>query len=164
VPTTRGMKRPSVVGPAILFIPESPSWFQRLVDQKQVRQQRPQVNRGVQIVDQLRADRVLGENQPDSSAGRTSIRLQNLPERRITIDRLQFSCLDEGFEQAGRSVRAASVCWRNDRSCCRMDCSGRPPAPVRHTQHELIRLLDGGATGRQLFLGGTSRRPLRGQM
>src|SRR5580658_4937312 len=58
-----------------------PALFERFVEQEQIREKRAQVNRRVQVIDELRANRGLGERQPHRRLRGTRIRLDDPQER-----------------------------------------------------------------------------------
>src|SRR5262249_58690771 len=55
---------PSPTRPILSCAISTSATLERLVDQEDVREQRAEVDRGVEIVDELRADRLLRQNQP----------------------------------------------------------------------------------------------------
>ena len=60
-----------------------------LPDQKHVREQRAQMNGGIQVVDELRTDDRLGENQLNGGERVAGVAVQNRKERAVFLGGLQ---------------------------------------------------------------------------
>ena len=60
-----------------------PVKLERFVDQEQIRQQRAQVDRCIQVVDELRSDGRLREHEPDGRAGVPRVALDDFDKRAI---------------------------------------------------------------------------------
>ena len=65
-----------------------------LAYQKQVGEQCAEMDRGIQIVDQLRADRGLGQNQLNGGEGIAGIAVQHRKERQVFFGRLEAFFFD----------------------------------------------------------------------
>jgi hypothetical protein len=57
--------------------------LENLVDQEKVREQRAEMNRGVQVVDQLGTDRGLGQNQPNGGERVVGIAIEDRQKRLV---------------------------------------------------------------------------------
>src|SRR2546430_654841 len=83
--------------------------LERFVDQEEIRQQRAQVDRGVEVVDELRSDRRLREHEPDGRAGVPGVALDHVGERAIgrRVETCPLGDIDDEFAEPGERPVAA---------------------------------------------------------
>jgi len=77
--------------------------LQNFVDEKQVCEQRAEVNRGIQVIDELRADGGLGENQLNCGEGIVGVTLQHGDVREVALSRLKVFLFNRRGKRLGQS-------------------------------------------------------------
>ena len=104
--------------------------FQDFVDEEQIGEQRAQVDRRVEVVDDLRADRRLREHQLNRGLRVARVALDDRDERVVRRRRLQALLLDVAREDAGEPAQrrvAALAGTRGPGGRCR--CPDREERP-----------------------------------
>src|SRR5439155_3527921 len=139
--------------------------FQDFVDEEQVGEKGAQVNGSVQVVDQLRADRSLGQHEAKRRLRVPAVAVEDAEEVAVRRSRFDVQALDKTVEEFGQTGqrRVASTQILTDLGSRGASFLARQAlGGVR--QHELVAFLDGIAAVVELGprLCGRSSRDLLG--
>ena len=121
--------------------------LQDLIDEKQICEQCADVDRGVQVVDQLRAEGSLGKNNLDGCERVTSVPIEHGEKGVVRFGRLQaslFYCRRISLGQPGKRFDSAMQIVAHLPTGPAAFITIESLAGVR--EHEFVAFLDGGAT------------------
>src|ERR1700674_277703 len=114
-----------------------------LVDEKQIGEQRAEVNRRVEIVDQLRADRGLRQHQADCGAGVAGVSIQHGNERMVLFRWLELFALQDLREHVSEAVeRLVALCQQRPKLRAAAAARLGPKTLRGIGEHELVALLN----------------------
>ena len=99
LPYRHGRERGRPAGLSSRTPPRSGCNLQDFVDEEQIGEQRAQVDRGVEIVHELRAKRWLGEHEPDRRPSVTRVAIEHFNEGAVVTQGLELFLLSQAAEQ-----------------------------------------------------------------
>src|SRR3989304_473343 len=138
---------------ALSFLfPVEQALFHDLVDEEDVRQQRPQVDGRVQVVYELGADRGLGQRQPQTGARLFDVLLQNVDEGLEALFRVELLAFDAPAKEIGEAGHRFVALRKQPpdlASALRALVAVEPLSGVG--EHELVALFDGIDAFLQVF-------------
>jgi len=121
--------------------------LQNLIDEKQICKQCADVDRGIQVVDQLRAEGSLGKNNLDGGKRVTSVPIEHGEKGVVGFGRLQvslFYCRRISLGEPGKRFDSAMQIVAHFPTGPAPLITIEPLAGVG--EHEFVAFLDGGAT------------------
>lgn len=79
--------------------------LQHLVDEEEIRKKGAQVNQGIQVIDQLRADRPLSEHKLYGRPGASGVSVDYLDKGVVRLCRSKALLINQRLEQIGQSFQ-----------------------------------------------------------
>src|SRR5262249_48977860 len=129
---------PSPTRPSLSCAISTSATLERLVDQEDVREQRAEVDRSVEIVDELRADRFLRQDQPERGSRLAGVVIEHREKGRKGLRRGLSLGVGSGY--GGEPVERGS----STPKIFAHRTAALVLAPLRSIgKHELVSLLDG---------------------